>query len=153
MNNAIEFIETNKDFFNKYLDGEFANLNKDNYEYKQINYYDTFDIEGLKIQYDLELSELKDAYNSYKYLINIVHYLDPINPVWMEKFPPIETFDIYIKKSIEERNEELEELKDEKMRFILLILLIKEDVNHYYYFIRKLIGYMSQYKDFLKSFQ
>lgn len=141
-----DLIEKNNDFLTAYYHD--TPLLPVNYEYMQIKYYNSLSMKRVKELLDLEKDDYEEAYNSNVSLTAFLHYLNP--PEFLkEKFALLEPFPEYFKEYINEFEEDTENLKNEKLKDILLIIRIKESIEHSYRMLGKLIDYMSQYKDLI----
>lgn len=144
--NRCDLIENNRFFLDEYY-GE-TPLQPYHYEYMQIKYFSTLSAKRVKELLNLEKEAYEEEYNSHVSLVKVLHYLNPPNFL-KEKFSVPEPYPEHMKDYIEEFKEEAEELKNEKLKNILLILRLKEDKEYLSNRLGKLINYMDMYKDFI----
>lgn len=149
---ADESLELAKEYFEK----EFSSkLEPDNYEYRQIVYYNKFSTSLLRTHNELELDSLIHTRESYKKLVGIIHYLSPKSFLATEKYTGVSDFSTYMKESTEEypflnNNRSLSQ-QNERVNLILRILWFRREREFYNDLIYNCIYYMEKYKDFLKE--
>lgn len=144
-------IEANQPFINDYF---FGGLNTDNYEYKQIIYYEGFSVNKLLRLKSLELDSFKTVYMNTKKLSDFIRFLAPSASIVIEKFAPLPEFEEYLKKTDEERKEMMNEagkLNDSKLKVILQIIQYKEEKEHWDRMLTISIDYLDIYKKSLKT--
>lgn len=144
-------IERNRDFLDSFRWEWFKGIKPTNYEYMQIAYYDKMTNARIRMQIDYYTDDLQKIYNNNIALLRVLYSLNP--PEFMkEKFKPLKPFDEYYKNILSEFNEDMEEsveLKDDKLKNILFILYLKEEIEHRNNTIGMLINYMDVYNDLL----
>jgi transcriptional regulator with XRE-family HTH domain len=144
-----DIIESNKNFFKEYLFGTYSSLSENNYEYKQIKYYEQFSMYRLKIYYGVELDIFRETYNNYKTLTEFIHQLEPYDydGMWKTKFPVLGPFEDYYKEWKNDWKEEFHNLDDKKLRLIMDIINIRQAKEDMDSSLSKLIKYINIYKN------
>lgn len=154
-NPVCSIIERNREFLDSFRCESFKGIKPANYEYMQIAYYDKMTNARIRMQIDYYTDDLQETYNNNIALLRVLYSLNP--PEFMkDKFKQLKPFDEYYKSILLDFNEEIEEaieltvkLKDDKLKNILFILYLKEEIEHRNNMIGILINYMDVYNDLL----
>lgn len=149
--NESELVTNNSNFINNYFYGK---LKPNNYEYRQIAYYEGLSSSQLVRLKKTSLNSLEIAYNNNAKLINMIHYLSPSEYSLTKKFKPLPIFEDYIKEINEETKELIDEagtINDTKLKTILKILQYNEEKEHWDNMLSILIDSLDNYKQSFKS--
>ena len=147
-----DIISENTEIIDKIYSLDGKPLPNYSYEYFIITHYERMSLTRLKSVQKIAKNELKDSYETREKLTIVMHEL--YREDWLyEKFPPLDKWRDYYTEFERDWREDIESSNSEKINLILLIMRLKDHVEHEVFLLNKLIYYMYGYKDFAISNQ
>lgn len=147
---CCELVEKHKEQLKKYHHG--IELNRSDYTYLQIKFYDQFNIRYLNKLIFGEQSDLEQEYNTHGKLTEFLHLMG--HPKFLlKKYDIMPPYTKYMEDQTEEFEEDMREagIGEGKLKKIMLLLDLISLKEHWSYQTGLLVDYLHRYQKMMKE--
>lgn len=148
---CCELVEKHKEQLKKYHHG--IELNRSDYTYLRIKFYDQFNLRFLNRLIDDELSELEQGYNTHVKLTAFLHFMK--HPKFLlKKYDLMPPYIEYVESETLEFEEDMREVKigEGKLKRIMFLMHIESLKEHWNRQTMGLVDYLHTYQTMMKEF-